>query len=122
MEADSHKSRKPGRATNTNARILGHPVDGQTRCIHYQGPTDILAIRFRCCREYYPCFTCHEETAGHPAEVWSRQERKTRALLCGACRHEMTIDEYLLSEHSCPACGAGFNPGCSKHYHMYFEM
>jgi uncharacterized CHY-type Zn-finger protein len=21
----------------------------------------------------------------------------------------------------CPACGAGFNPGCAAHYHRYFE-
>jgi uncharacterized CHY-type Zn-finger protein len=39
----------------------------------------------------------------------------------GACSVEMTIREYLECESRCPACGAGFNPGCRNHYHFYFE-
>jgi len=34
----------------------------------------------------------------------------------------MTIREYLESEVRCPACGAGFNPGCRGHHHFYFEV
>lgn len=47
-------------------RILGSPVDEQTRCIHYRTPLDVVAIRFRCCRESYPCHLCHAESTGHP--------------------------------------------------------
>ena len=35
--------------------VLGATVDDQTRCVHYAGPLDIVAIRFHCCGEFYPC-------------------------------------------------------------------
>ena len=42
--------------------IKGKPVDKQTRCEHYQSELDIIAIKFKCCNDYYPCFSCHAET------------------------------------------------------------
>jgi uncharacterized CHY-type Zn-finger protein len=64
--------------------IKGRPIDNQGRCIHYHSPLDIIAIRFKCCEEYYPCYQCHEETANHAPEVWQKDEYNTRAILCGA--------------------------------------
>ena len=48
-------------------RVLGPVVDEMTRCVHYRTEVDIVAIKFACCNEYYPCHRCHEETADHPA-------------------------------------------------------
>lgn len=100
-------------------RVLGPTVDDETRCIHYRTPLDVVAIKFECCREYYPCHACHAETAGHDATTWPRDARGERALLCGVCRHELTIDAYL-GRDDCPACGAAFNPNCARHRHLYF--
>ena len=52
---------------------------------------DIIAIRFKCCDKYYPCYQCHEETADHPAQMWNKDEWDTMAILCGVCKTEMTI-------------------------------
>ncbi|RNE62384.1 CHY zinc finger protein [Cryobacterium tepidiphilum] len=100
--------------------VLGRPVDEQTRCVHYHSPLDVVAIRFRCCNEYYPCHLCHEEQAGHPAGPWPVSEQDAAAVLCGVCRSELAIREYLTAD-DCPRCGAGFNPGCRLHSRFYFE-
>lgn len=100
-------------------RVLGPVVDDETRCIHYRSPLDVIAIRFACCGEYYPCHLCHAEAAGHPAAQWPADRRDERAVLCGVCGHELTIAEYLPAD-GCPRCGAPFNPGCHLHEHLYF--
>jgi uncharacterized CHY-type Zn-finger protein len=102
--------------------IKGKPIDGNTRCIHYNSLLDIIAIKFKCCQEYYPCYQCHIETADHPAEKWSKAEQDQKAVLCGNCGTELTIKEYLDSGNKCPDCSALFNPKCSLHHPLYFEM
>lgn len=102
-------------------RVLGPTVDDETRCIHYRTPLDVIAIRFACCGEYYPCHLCHAEAAGHPAAQWPLEDRGERAVLCGVCRHELRIDEYLVAD-ACPSCGAAFNPGCKLHTELYFQV
>jgi len=104
-----------------SVRVLGKTVDDQTRCAHYAGPLDVIAIRFACCGEYYPCFRCHAECADHPARVWPEADFGSRAILCGVCGTELTIDEYR-SREDCPTCGAAFNPGCRLHAHLYFDV
>ena len=101
-------------------RVLGLVVDDQTRCIHYRTPLDVVAIRFACCGEYYPCHLCHQEAAGHAARVWPLAKRDTEAVLCGVCGTRMRIDVYLEAS-GCGACGAPFNPGCRLHQHLYFS-
>jgi len=101
--------------------IRGRPIDALTRCIHFHSENDIVAIRFKCCGEYYPCYSCHEETAGHSAQVWPESEWTEKAVLCGACGYEMTIHQYLSCNNQCPSCIALFNPNCSRHYPLYFE-
>ena len=51
-------------------RVLGPTVDDHTRCVHYASPLDIVAIRFHCCGEFYPCFRCHAETVDHAVSAW----------------------------------------------------
>jgi len=96
-------------------------VDDETRCIHYKGATDIIAIRFKCCDRWYPCYECHAQNVDHPAQVWPRSDFETQVVLCGVCGYQLTIDEYLSCNSTCPDCSAKFNPGCAKHYHFYFE-
>lgn len=100
-------------------QVYGKTIDDRTRCVHYGTPVDIIAIKFRCCDRYYPCHLCHEETADHPAQQWALAERAERAVLCGECRSELTISDYL-SATRCPTCSAPFNERCHLHAHLYF--
>ena len=101
--------------------VLGTDVDANTRCAHYHGPLDVIAIRFKCCGGWYPCYDCHTTAADHPAKVWPRDEFDEQAIFCGQCGTTLAIGDYLTSNSECPACGSGFNPGCRNHYHLYFE-
>ncbi len=100
--------------------IYGIDVDSQTRCDHYRTDLDIIAIKFKCCGFWFPCYECHSEIADHETKVWPRDERDTVAILCGACGYQLSITEYLGCASTCPGCLSKFNPGCSKHYHLYF--
>jgi uncharacterized CHY-type Zn-finger protein len=102
-------------------QVRGIEIDLHTGCAHYRSGLDIIAIKFKCCQTYYSCYRCHEAEAGHPAQVWKRGEFDEKAILCGACGEELTIDQYLQCGAVCPACKSSFNPGCSHHYHLYFE-
>jgi len=102
--------------------VKGKFIDEYTRCVHYHTPLDVIAIKFKCCNEYYPCYECHEEVAEHKSEVWRKNEFDKKAILCGTCNSELTIHEYLASNNRCPHCSSAFNPNCSKHYHLYFEI
>lgn len=101
--------------------VYGKPVDNQTRCIHWHSELDIIAIKFKCCNKYYPCFSCHKETTDHKPAVWPTKEFTERAILCGICGNELTINEYINCNNTCPTCASLFNPGCKNHYHLYFE-
>lgn len=100
-------------------RVLGRTVDSETRCVHYSLPLDVVAIKFYCCNEYYPCHQCH---AGHDIAPWPRHrlDAGDKIVLCGVCKRELTFAEYARSV--CPACAAPFNPKCALHYSMYFEL
>ncbi|WP_227261047.1 CHY zinc finger protein [Salarchaeum japonicum] len=98
--------------------VYGVGVGPETRCAHYDSAVDVIAIRFACCGEYYPCYECHESVADHEAAVW--EDASARAVLCGVCGRELTVGEYLDCENTCPGCGAAFNPGCRRHYDRYF--
>jgi uncharacterized CHY-type Zn-finger protein len=102
--------------------VQGVGLDEQTRCKHYATDKDVIAIKFPCCNIYYPCYQCHEEIAGHAASVWEKARFGEKAILCGRCGTELTIQEYLTCQSVCPHCHSPFNPGCSKHYPLYFEV
>ena len=109
-------------ATSRAPEVYGRLVDRETRCAHYRGPLDVVAIRFPCCGKYYACHDCHLELETHPPARWPRSTFETPAVFCGACRALLTIREYLTSDHRCPYCGHGFNPGCAHHHDRYFEV
>lgn len=100
--------------------LKGLLIDDETRCEHYHSPTDIIAIKFKCCNTFYPCYKCHEVLENHIVERWKVSEFKEKAILCGSCKKTLSIQEYMQTEH-CPNCGSLFNPKCYNHYHLYFE-
>jgi uncharacterized CHY-type Zn-finger protein len=101
--------------------VLGLDIDPQTRCAHYHGALDVIAIKMRCCGAFYACRECHDALADHAVRVWPRAEWAERAILCGACGEALSIEAYLACNDRCPACAAPFNPGCRTHHHLYFE-
>ncbi|MCU5745821.1 CHY zinc finger protein [Staphylococcus sp. SQ8-PEA] len=101
--------------------IYGNTVDNEARCTHYHSMVDIIAIKFKCCNKYYPCYKCHEENEKHMTKRWSESEFDQRVVLCGVCQYEMKISEYMMSE-ACPNCASHFNTRCLYHYHHYFEI
>ena len=120
------RSRRTTNAPATDDRfevsLRGVDVDAETRCVHWNDDVDVIALRFACCETYYPCFECHEETTDHESQRWPQADFDEPAVLCGVCREELTVHEYLDCGDSCPNCGAAFNPGCREHYHLYFEI
>lgn len=102
--------------------LRGCRVDDDTRCAHYDGPTDVVAIRFACCNVYYPCYRCHREGTEHDAVPWPIERRYERAVLCGACRHVMSAEAYLHADYTCPRCTTNFNPACARHHDRYFAF
>jgi len=102
--------------------VRGQVIDNQTRCSHYHTDLDIIAIKFKCCDTYYPCYSCHQDAGDHEAVTWGINERSTKAILCGVCGHELTIQEYMTSNNTCTSCQSLFNPNCKKHYNLYFTM
>ena len=106
--------------TAQRPRVEGVNLDPQTRCAHYHSALDIVAIRMRCCGVYYACKDCHDVLADHAIVVWPRAEWSAKAILCGACSAELSIESYLGGDNRCPSCRAGFNPGCRHHHRFYF--
>jgi uncharacterized CHY-type Zn-finger protein len=105
----------------TLPEVRGVNLDPQTRCEHYHGPTEIIAIKMKCCGVYYACKDCHNALADHKIEVWPEKEWGQRAILCGACCVELSIRQHMKSESRCPG-REQFNPRCCNHYHIYFEV
>lgn len=101
--------------------VRGVDVDAQTRCGHWHGPTDVMALQMKCCGAWFSCYECHAESAEHAAAVWPIAERDAGAVLCGVCGAVLSIASYLASDSTCPRCEAAFNPGCATHHHLYFE-
>jgi len=101
--------------------VNGVDITSSTQCAHYNSPLDIIAIKHKCCGKFYGCITCHSELEEHPAQVWGKEERSEKAVMCGSCKHVLTIEEYLGCGNRCTSCGGGFNPGCKDHYDLYFE-
>ncbi|MBD2723924.1 CHY zinc finger protein [Hymenobacter armeniacus] len=99
----------------------GTGVNERTQCAHWHSERDIIAIKFKCCDEFYACFDCHLETAGHALAVWPAAEFQAEAIYCGNCKNTLSIERYLSCGNRCPHCQAAFNPGCARHYPLYFE-
>lgn len=102
--------------------IYGSTVDAMGRCRHYHSELDILAIKFPCCGKFYACFECHATAVDHEPVRWRADQFEEIALMCGKCRNTFTIRLYLEAPNACPYCTASFNPACSNHHSLYFEV
>ena len=102
-------------------RVRGVAVGPETRCAHWAGERDVIAIRAPCCDAYYPCSACHDERAAHELRPIPETQFDEPGVLCGGCATALTVRAYLDADHECPACGTAFNPGCASHYDRYFE-
>lgn len=101
--------------------VKGDVLDSETRCSHYHKEIDRIAIKFYCCHTYFPCYQCHEIHGCGDPKVWPKEQFEQKAVLCGSCGAELTINEYLTCDSSCPKCSVEFNPGCKLHKHYYFD-
>lgn len=107
------------RPSVAQVELGGRLLDDQSRCAHYATALDVVAIRFACCAPYWGCHLCHAECADHPAVVWPAEDRQAHAVVCGVCRHTLSVEDYVAAD-GCPHCAAPFNPGCRLHHHLYF--
>ena len=103
-------------------KIEGVNVDKQSRCKHWHGANDILAIKFKCCNRWFSCIECHNELTDHDVIKWENAQFSDKAIYCGHCGHIFSIKEYLDSSNFCPKCNAKFNPRCKNHHHLYFKI
>lgn len=102
--------------------LCGLVVDGETRCVHYDSDSDVVAMRFPCCDCYYPCFRCHAMVTDHEHERIPPDQFDDPAVLCGACGATLSARTYFDCGDACPACGTAFNPGCQRHRDRYFAL
>ncbi|MEH6944850.1 CHY zinc finger protein [Bacillus sp. JJ722] len=101
--------------------VFGCLIDNENRCQHYSSKADVVSIKFKCCNKYYSCYKCHEKQNNHDVILWERNEFNQKAILCGVCKLELSISEYL-AHKNCIHCGFNFNPNCTRHYHKYFKI
>jgi uncharacterized CHY-type Zn-finger protein len=102
--------------------VYGVSVSPLTQCMHWHSPLDIIAIKHFCCDKFYACISCHDACEAHKSDVWPRDRRNERAVLCGNCKYVLTVEGYIKSGSKCTACGSAFNPGCKNHWGLYFEV
>ncbi|KAL1584888.1 hypothetical protein WHR41_06659 [Cladosporium halotolerans] len=102
--------------------VHGLSVTPLTQCAHWHSPLDIIAIKHPCCGRFYACISCHDALEKHTSAQWPIAQRDQYAVTCGRCKHLLSIHEYLESGSRCINCGADFNPGCKRHWDLYFEM
>ncbi|AIE84886.1 zinc finger CHY domain protein [Fimbriimonas ginsengisoli Gsoil 348] len=115
-------SKRLHRERNVHGTLVrGLAVGSKTECAHYHSQLDVIAIRFKCCGEFYPCYQCHTAVSDHPAVRWGKDDLDAEAILCGACGTRLSIRAYLDCASRCPACAASFNPGCANHHTLYFS-
>ena len=105
-------------------RMYGKCIGNETRCIHWNSDLDIIAIKFACCNEYYPCYPCHiEREKDHKPKQWIKDKwNTTKTILCGKCKHQFTINEFNNCNNVYFNCNSKFNPGCRNHYHLHFNL
>lgn len=97
--------------------IFGIDLDSQSRCVHYHGSNDIVALKCQACQKYYACYHCHDEMEGHAFMATDASE--AFPVICGACHSFLSKKEYDLK--ICPNCQNPFNPECAKHSSIYFN-
>lgn len=107
--------------------VRGQRVDDQGRCVHYDGPTDVVCHRFPDTGwTFWACHKCFHHAEGRPRRLWEAKEATELAVQCGVCRSILSIAYYRerqeAGDHSCPHCHAAWNPKCVGHRGHYFAF
>lgn len=84
-------------------------------CPHYNGPLDVVRNRCATCGHYWECYLCHAEVSDHP--FGKMPVDAPFSTQCGACAGFMPY-----GHERCLHCGQGFNPGCSMHAAIYYDL
>ncbi|GMM35233.1 Hot13 protein [Saccharomycopsis crataegensis] len=101
--------------------VCGLLVDRQTRCVHYHSPLDIVALKFKCCKTFYPCHQCHP--LSHMVRRYNNKDLEHETVvLCGQCHRGLKFNEYANGEYRCKYCDCDFNPKCEGHHKLYFDL
>lgn len=109
--------------TCNGVTIYGEWIDRNTRCKHWNLELDVIALKFKCCDRYYPCYLCHAENVEHEACRWLGQELSlVPMVVCGVCYHQYTYMEYSNTGYTCVNCLSNFNPKCSLHTEHYVDI
>ena len=121
-KVDNHpRLHNQGHLRDMQVILKGQLVDNETRCQHYATKLDIIALKFKCCDVFYPCYECHTADSDHDPVRWAFDDIDVLAILCGGCSNILSIKEYLQCDSKCPSCKSKFNPKCALHYDLYFE-
>ena len=83
--------------------VYGQLVDDETRCVHYRGEKDIIALKCAKCLKFYPCYQCHNEAEDHNFEPCLASQFDEHTIFCGHCKQTLSIETYL-SVDACPHC------------------
>jgi uncharacterized CHY-type Zn-finger protein len=110
-------------SSDCKPKVLGREIDNESRCFHWHSKLDIVAMRFKCCMEYYGCRQCHDEIANHDVILWDLiNDQYVDVVMCGSCASTLTTHDYLQGHDKCPTCKAPWNPRCELHRHLYFNV
>lgn len=88
-------------------------------CHHYNSDDDVVLNKCSICEQFWPCYLCHAEVSDHSfGQMLLDAPDSTQ---CSACGHLMGYAEYS-AQPWCPGCHHPFNPGCSLHAEIYFDI
>lgn len=102
-------------------KVYGLFIDNEIWCIYYYLFLDVIVIKFKCCNKYYLCYKCYNEYVFYIIERWVENEFDEKVIMCGVCKYEMCICDYMMVE-MCFCCKVYFNSCCKFYYYLYFEV
>ncbi|MDQ0223380.1 CHY zinc finger protein [Streptococcus moroccensis] len=96
--------------------FYGLEIDGESRCLHYHSPLDVVVLKCGQCQRYYACYECHDALEDH--NFLATGPDVEYPVLCGVYKTYLTQQEY--QDGACPHCQHPFNPKCALHKSIYF--
>lgn len=97
--------------------FYGEDIDYESRCKHYYGVNDVVALKCTFCQKYYACYKCHDRLENHTFVPTDYLE--DYPVLCGSCHGLLSFEAYQLGY--CCYCAHEFNPKCKNHEQYYFK-
>lgn len=79
-------------------KVYGLLIDIEICCCYYFIEEDIIVIKFKCCNKYYLCYKCYNEFEKYVIKCWFEFLFNEKVILCGVCKYELIINEYMMVE------------------------